>query len=420
MTVEFNDCNYRWQLEDSLKDILDRMAFQAPEDFNRVAQVLLADKDNRSQLIEELSENLQSTLNNAFEYLDLPEDHINANYVKEHLAVFGLTTDNIKDLSHADFEKECLSAHQKIVKTYFQDQAAYFEQLTDEQKFEIIALKKQTMLDQEKAREIAKAATAKIATPVPGSENSNYNLFVTNLFGGTQRFNEILQLLKAESCLSECTDLLGKIQGVITDEDGIRWDFQLHGCATECNKLHFHFQNYDALNLIPEDETKGIAAQTIEHISSTNAIPKGEHQLSCSTIKDMLFNRIKQQTTCAYIIAYARAHGVSMDHIDRMLQKMSRENNVPSRAELKQKVLALQQPEQEEQPDILNLLGQLLGAQNGNHAEEPDLLLGNNPLLQLLGAMVPGLRIISMSEIRQMGQIPPTQNEPRSPGGPNL
>lgn len=415
MPIEFNDCNYRWQLEDALKDILDRMEFKTPEDFDSVSEALRADKAERSQFVNKLEQSNQTLLNQAFDYFDLPEDYINVAYVKDNLANFGLEEDDISNLKQVDLQSQCFGAHQKIVKAYFQDKADYFKRLTQEQRVEMIAQKNQAILDKQKAQAATKEVFKKMSAPTPGSENSNNKLFVTELFGGQQRFTEILALLKAEPGFSECVDMLGKIDGVMTDEDGIRWSFELYGCGSDCDKLHFCLTNYDALNLNPEDPTKSIGAKILNQSTATQVIPRGEYQLSCFSIKDILVSRIKQMASCGYFHAYARAHGISMDLIDPVLQKMNRENNVPSRAVLKQQALDLQQQAAQvpQQPEVFDILAQILGAPiQGN---QPIQLGNNNPLTQFLGALFPNSTIIPFQFGRQNRNPHPENANRRGP-----
>ncbi len=415
MTIEFSNCNYRWQLEEALKDIFDGMVFEVPAEFDMAAKALIADKDKRAEFTALLNPKVLNQLNNAFEYLDFPEDHINASYLKVNLAKFGLVYDNIKDLTDNDLQIQCFEAHKKIVRDYFADKATYFESLTIEQKATKIAAKKQENVNKQKAREEAEAKKAQVSVPAPGSEGSTYNLFVTTLLGGEQRFKDILELLKAEPAISECSDLLGNVNVVMTDEDGIRWAVELLGCSTDCGLLHIIVKNEDALNLMPEDPEKAISAHTLVHSITTNIIPSGEYQLSCATTKELLLNTIKQQLTCAFVLGFARAHRVEMNLIDNMLNKMNRHNAFPSRTTLKADVIALKQATRGA-PAPIDLLRQLLVVQIPNEENvEVDIVGLNNPFVQMLGNIFNGLRRQRAASPESEDEQAQDDNSPTSP-----
>lgn len=420
MTIEFSNCNYRWQLEETLKDIFDGMVFEVPEEFDMAAKALKGDKDQRIEFTALLSTQVLNQLNNAFEYLDFPEDHINASYLKVNLEKFGLVYDNIKDLTDNDLQDQCLEAHKKIVRDYFADKATYFESLTIQQRAKKIELKKQEILNKQIAREEAEAKKAQVSAPAPGSEGSTYNLFVTTLLGGEQRFKDILELLKAEPAISGCSDVLGNVNAVMTDEDGIRWAIELLGCSNDCGLLHIIVKNEDTLNFMPEDPEKAIRAHTLVHSITTNIIPSGEYHLSCATTKELLFNAIKQQLTCAFVLGFARAHRVEMDLIDNMINKMVHQNHFPSRTTLKDKVLALKQTPRQA-PVPLDLLRQLLVVQIPNEENVEVVTAGaNNPFLQMIGNILPFAALNMFRQQRAASperedEQPQDDNAPTSP-----
>lgn len=415
MTIEFSNCSYRWQLEDALNDIFDGMVFEVPEEFDMAAKALKADKDKRGEFTAFLNPKLLNQLNNTFDYLDFPEDHINASYLKVNLAKFGLVYDNIKDLTDNDLQIQCSEAHKKIVRDYFADKATYFESLTIEQKATKIAVKKQKNSNKQKAREEAEAKKAQVSVPAPGSEGSTYNFFVTNLLGGEQRFKDILELLKAEPAISECSNVQGNINAVMTDEDGIRWAVELMGCSTDCGLLHIMVKNEDTLNLMPEDAERAISAHTLEHSITTNIIPSGQYQLSCATTKELLFNAIKQQLTCGFVLGFARAHRVEMELIDSKLNKMNRQNAFPSRTTLKADVIALKQAPRRA-PAPLDLLRQLLVVQVQNEENvEVDIAGLNNPFIRMLGNLLP---LAMLNRVRQPQAASP-EREDEQPQGDN-
>ncbi|MBS0287478.1 MAG: hypothetical protein JSR17_09285 [Proteobacteria bacterium] len=356
MTIEFKNCKYHWQLQETLKTEFDNLTFEDEKEFDLVASLIqdaLGEPKEPLSPDANLNERLRADLANVLSYYNSPSEHISADFVKSNLKLFGL--------EQPATEAQCFSAHQALVKEILKEKASLLASLTSAQRQELIKNKAQS---REERKKEAAALQSKVP-PAPGSEGSTHTLFLTQMLGGQERFKAIGALLKASPNISEFTDSLGQYTGILTDEEGLRWQLDIFAASNK--DLSINVKNYDALRLNPEQPQNIIAQQSVVSFEDipNQFFPKMPFQYKNETICDLLLSKINKLVFVAFCMSYGMTNeGLNKKAVKQEMQRMLDSDIELTRAQIKERLNACVQEPQPQIPanlfDLIRNLGQIL------------------------------------------------------------
>lgn len=386
--ASFINCKYQWQLQETLKEHFDSLSLQNPEDFGKVAQAILgacedfqsSEEKKRANHIDTLSDVLKIEVQNILNYLDAPNENISVQFVNENQHLFGL-----KEFIS---QEEAFAAYQELVKNILVEIASDFKNTSQEERKNIIAQKEAQLKKKQEEQLQLKAKKA----PLPGSENSTHQFFLTNLLGGAEKVNELILKFKAEPSISDFRSSGGNIEGVLTDEEGLRWRFECN--ADDDEKFVIIMKNYDALRLSIQEPAKSISANEVTMIIAlpSSTFPSGQFQYQTSTIKDVLLTRIQEIAYISFCVAFGKMNNINNQILNRKIDEIAQSRNYPPRAQIKEMILALGQ--QTFELDVISgFLAQVLQALHQNPGEEESAGEVDGPdVVSFPQGVLPGLR----------------------------
>ncbi len=351
MSISFKNCKYQWQLQETLKKESDSFRFEKPQEYDSVAQILLLNitqEKERATLLDQLNPSLKSDLETFLNYVDAPLENISVQFVNDHRNLFG-----IKEVAT---QKQVIDAYSEMVVDIFKEIAEELQAKPQADRNKEIAKKHE--LDAKK--KIEQQELQRRVAPVPGSANSTNQLLLTRIVGGGQKLNEITALFKQESTISGCTLISDTLSGVFTDEEGLRWNFEMVGESAD--KLIVFVKNYDALYLSTQDPTKALPANSafLYNILPPNTFPKGQIQFDSATIKSILMTKMKELTYLAFCSALGKANDIDEQSISRKIDEIISERNYIPRAEIRRTILELTPPPPMDDA-LTSILAQLFG-----------------------------------------------------------
>lgn len=342
MTIEFKNCKYQWQLQETLNSEFENLNFENENEFTEVADLLSGVAPEKKSLNKILEDKISILL----DYLNSPEEQISADFVNSRLSMFGLQAPVT--------QAQCNEAYRALVQEIFKEKQAYLRDLSSAQRKEIIENKAKL----KQAREKEQAALKEKAPPAPGSEASTYQIFLTRILGGEQKFLAVCDLLKVAPNMSEFRNSQGSLTGILTDEEGLRWQVDIF--AQKDAHFSITVKNDDALQLNPAQPQTLIAAQTIlsyEDLPS-GIFPKKPLQLKNETMSDILYSKILKLVFVNYCMSFCTANDLNRESVEKEIHRILESDNELTRAELKERLLRCTQPPQRH-PNIADLLGQL-------------------------------------------------------------
>lgn len=390
--VSFTNCKYKWQLQETLKEHFDSLSFQTPEEFGKVADAMFAacedyqtsERKERINHIDTLNDVLKLEVQNILNYLDEPYENISVQFVNENQHLFGL--------SEVISQEEAFAAYQELVKNILEEIAADIKKTSQAERKNIIEQKEAQLKKKQEEQLQLKAKKA----PTPGSEKSTHELFLTNMLGGSEKFDEVSAKLKAEPSISELRSSLGKIEGILTDEDGLRWSFEWN--ADDDEKCVLFMRNYDALRLCIEEPAKSIPANEVSTLIAlpANTFPKGQFQYQSATIKEILLTRIQEVAYISFCMAFGKMNNINAQSLNAKLDELVHRRQYLPRAQMKAVILGLVPP-----PPHLEIVGNFLahilqalnGVEGPNQGQDRAADDSNDvDMLALHPGIFPGLR----------------------------
>lgn len=384
MSLSFQDCKYQWQLQETLGNEFARLPWQMPAEFDRVITILqkaceLTDEQNKlTHDFNGLNDQLQKTLKRILDYIDVPDNYISGDFVKQNLEVFGLEPTYLpQDVN--EFDKECQRAHQAIVLKICNERAAHFAGLPVDEREQLII----TQASERKKIQDSQQSMRNKEAPQPGSEKSTHQLILTKFLGGQQRFEAIVAELESDPRISECYTSLGNLYGILTDEENLRWKFEI--TARKDDNSHKEYfvvfvNNFDLLNLNPEEPSRAFNhGQCVSYEAyNSDTFPQGQYQLRTTTITDQLITFIQQTAYEALCFGYGHAYDINQDAVRQAMQNIRDSNDFPARENLRSMVQGLVAPAPTRSLTLAFLQEFLSQYQNAFNTERED---GEAPLV---------------------------------------
>lgn len=362
MSLSFQNCKYHWQLKETLGGEFARLPWQTLAEFDRVATIMQTacqstDAENKQPHdFNGLNGRLQKAVARILDYIDVPDNYITANYVRENLSMFGLEPTHL-----LREEYEYHRAYQEIVMEICKERAAHFASLSVNERDKLIV----TQAAEHKKAVVSQRSLCNKTAPIPGSEESTHQLWLTKFLGGQQRFEAIVAELKSDPRISDCYTAVGNLNGILTDEEGLRWEFEITARKDDITHKEFfvvYVKNFDLLNLHPEEPSRALKiGQCVSYeVYNSNTFPQGQYQLRTTTITDQLLTFIQQTAYEALFFGYGHAYEVNQDAVNEAMQKIRESNDFPARENLKSMVQGLVSPVPSDHLPVVRFLLDLL------------------------------------------------------------
>lgn len=159
--------------------------------------------------------------------------------------------------------------------------------------------------------------------------------FLTNILGGKEKYEEILLKLKAQSIISELKVTPDSFDGILTDEDGLRWHFECN--ADDEYKIDIIIKNHDNMFLCKQEPTKPIVANEMVTNGAILAsdFPKGHFQFTSETIKDILFLKLQELAFINFCLSLGMTNNVDKERLRFEIDEMNRSGYYLSRGDAK-------------------------------------------------------------------------------------
>ncbi|MGD9591867.1 MAG: hypothetical protein AB7V32_05060 [Candidatus Berkiella sp.] len=355
MTIQFLNCKYLWQSQEGFATAFAGLHFETPEEYETVADLLIdqcqaasARRLDRNQEIAKLNQALKEDIESLLENIDAPQDFVNDVFINEHLAMFGLQA--FIDQAQAN------QAYISMVQGLFIEKAQALKALPTAQRELEIAQRKEKIKENQANQQVLSAKEP------PAQAASTHQYFLRDFIGNEAKFSQVFELLKSDPCLSECKSVLGNWQGIYTDEENLRWQFEIIG--QNDGDLLILIKNYDGLHLSQSDPNKVIPSLSAARGIAIEAsyFPKGQFEYSSHTIKDLLLSRIKEITFFTYCLCFAKENNINEMLASHHINQISQSRDYPPRAQIQEIMLSFGQANPQFQIIRDNLLSSLMTA----------------------------------------------------------
>lgn len=398
MITAFQNCKYRWDLDDLFNPVFKALHFITENEFDSFAKAIQAacreyqvNNSSMSTLISlpgkqwakiikavrasQLNSELKEQFYGLMDYLVSPELHIQGSIVKDKPQHYNLTPEQIMKIPQQEFESLCVNAYKAVVMEIFMTKAKELQNLT--------SLERMNRINQSRlVRREKQAAQKRLQDAAQRAQNIIPPRPLFEILGGEDKYQAVINELNANSKLNECKDVSGQISGLYKDIENIRWEFEV--IAHNTDQFAIVIKNYDALNL--DSEKPPIAAQEIGVYKAMprSWFPRGAFQYSHQTVAELLFTHIQQLAYAAAMTAYAQTYEYDTNLVNARLQAMDQLNDYPPREQLRTWVVnAAQQPEANlTELEIRALFAQMTGLPMGllavEHSDDEDEAMENS------------------------------------------
>ncbi len=159
--------------------------------------------------------------------------------------------------------------------------------------------------------------------------------FLTNILGGEEKYQEILEQLKAQAVISELNPTPDSFAGILTDEDGLRWHFECS--AVDVSKIDIVIKNHDVMYLCKQEPTKAIAANEMvtKGVILASDFPKGHFQFTSESIKDILFLKLQTLSYINFCLSLGMTNNVDKERLQLEIDEMNHSGYYLSRSDTK-------------------------------------------------------------------------------------
>lgn len=355
MTIQFLNCKYLWQSQEGFATAFAGLHFETPEEYETVADLLIdqcqaasAQRLDRNQEIAKLNHALKEDIESLLENIDAPQDFVNDVFINEHLDMFGLQA----SIDQAQANQAYIS----MVQGLFIEKAQALKALPKAQRELEIAQRNEKIKENQANQQVLSAKEP------PAQAASTHQYFLRDFIGNEAKFSQVFELLKSDPCLSECRSVLGNWQGIYTDEENLRWQFEMLGQSD--GDLLILIKNYDGLHLSQSDPNKVIPSLSAARGIAIEAsyFPRGQFEYSSHTIKDLLLSRIKEITFFTYCLCFAKENNINEMLASHHINQISQSRDYPPRAQIQDIMLSFGHANPQFQIIRDNLLSSLMTA----------------------------------------------------------